>query len=256
MSGILQGKTALVTGASRGIGRAIAERLAASGALVAISYASNAAAAQEAVAAIEDQGGQAFALQADFERAEEVAALAQALDAELVRRRSEPALDILVNNAGSGGYANTPATSEDFYDATFARNTRAPFFLVQALFDRFRSGGSVINISSEGVRLNLPGTIAYNMAKAAQESFTRTLANELGPRGVRVNSVAPGFVLDTDINAGFVDNAEVLAQIQGLTALRRLGYSTDIANVVHMLVSPDASFMTGQLIEVSGGYRL
>jgi NAD(P)-dependent dehydrogenase (short-subunit alcohol dehydrogenase family) len=254
MDTILAGKTALVTGASRGLGRAVAERLAASGALVAVNYVSNAAAAQEVVAGIEARGGRAFLLQMDMERPDAGPRLAEALEAELVRRTGEPALDILVNNVGGGDYAKILDTTEAFYDATFARNTRSTFFLVKALYHRFRSGGSVVNISSEGVRLSLPETVAYNMAKAALDSFTRSLVNELGPLGVRVNSLAPG-MMDTHGNQWLLQDPVMSRQIVENTALRRIGSAEDFADVVHAIVSPATSFVTGQWIEVSGGYR-
>jgi NAD(P)-dependent dehydrogenase (short-subunit alcohol dehydrogenase family) len=250
----LQGKTALVTGASRGLGRAIAERLAAAGCLVAVNYVSNLEAAQAVVSGVEAAGGQAFLLQQDMEQPDAVTRLVAGLEAELVRRTGEPGLDILVNNVGGGDYAKILDTTEDFYDATFTRNTRAAFFLVKALYHRFRPGGSVINISSEGVRLALPDTIAYNMAKAALDSFTRSLVNELGPLGVRVNSVMPG-MMDTHGNKWIFDDPEKSREVVENTALRRIGTAEDFANVVHSLVSPAWSFVTGQWIEVSGGFR-
>jgi NAD(P)-dependent dehydrogenase (short-subunit alcohol dehydrogenase family) len=246
----LKGKTALVTGASRGLGRAIAERLAAAGALVAVNYVSNVEAAQEVVSGIEAAGGQAFLLQQDMEKADAVAKLVEGLEAELVRRTGEPALDILVNNVGGGDYCKILDTTEDFYDATFARNTRSAFFLVRALYHRFRSGGSVINISSEGVRLALPETIAYNMAKAALDNFTRSLVNELGPLGVRVNSVMPG-MMDTHGNQWIFNDPEMSKQVVENTALRRIGSAQDFAEVVHYLDSPAMSFVTEHWIEVS-----
>jgi 3-oxoacyl-[acyl-carrier protein] reductase len=251
MDDILRGKTALVTGASRGIGRAIAERLAASGALVAINYASRADAAQEVLAGIEARGGKGFVLHRELGPAGSAEALAAALTAELVERTGEPGLDILVNNAGSGDWATITETTEEIYDGTFARNTRVPFFLVKALYDRFRGGGSIINISSAAVRVNVPPIIAYNMAKAAQESFTKTIAKELGPRNIRVNSVAPGFIC-TDNNAAVHGDPEQAQAMVDTIALGRLGQPREIADFVHALVSPASSFVTGQLIEVGG----
>jgi 3-oxoacyl-[acyl-carrier protein] reductase len=251
MDQVLRGKTALVTGASRGIGRAIAERLAESGALVAINFVNNTKAAQEVLSSIESKGGRAFTIQLELGPPGSAEALAAALETELTRRTGEPTLDILVNNAGNGDFATILQTTDEIYDGTFARNTRVPFFLVKALYHRFRSGGSIINISSAAVRINIPGIVAYNMAKAAQESFTKTLAKELGPRNVRVNSVAPGFIA-TDYNADVHSNPERRKQMEDITALRRLGHPSDMAGFVHALVSPDSSFVTGQLIEVSG----
>jgi 3-oxoacyl-[acyl-carrier protein] reductase len=251
----LEGKVALVTGAAREIGRAIAERLGRAGALVCVNYASNAEAAQEVVRTIEAAGGQAFAVGVELGQPGSIDALVHRFTEALVQRTGSPDLDILVNNVGSGGYAGILDTTDDFYDATFARNTRTPFFLVKALYHRLRSGGSVINLSSEGVRLNIPEVIAYNMAKAAVEAFTRTLANELGPRGVRVNAIAPGLI-DSAINAPILGDPEQARQVTAATALRRIGKTTDIAEMVHALVTTPGAFVTGQIIEVSGGYRL
>ena len=194
MPGDLHGKTALVTGASRGIGRATAERLAASGAIVGVHYAKNTKAAAEALSSIEAKGGQAFLIQAEFGRPGAVDKVVSELEAELLRRTGDAGLDILINNAGGGGYATVPETTEESYDRTFDLNTRTPFFLTQKLLPRLRSGGSVINISSEATRLHLVNTVAYSMAKSALEDFTICLAKEIGPRGIRVNAVKPGVI--------------------------------------------------------------
>jgi 3-oxoacyl-[acyl-carrier protein] reductase len=252
MEKVLQGKTALVTGGSRGIGRATAQRLAASGALVAINYMSNTGAAEEVVSSIESLGGQAFALQLELGPKGSAETLAEAVMTEIYRRTGESALDILVNNAGNGDWATITETTDEMYDGTFDRNTRIPFFLVKALYDRFRSGGSIINISSAAVRVSMPAIIAYNMAKAAQESFTKTLAKDMGPRGIRVNSVAPGFIA-TDYNANVHTNPDLVKRMIENVALRRLGQPSDMADFIHALVSPASSYVSGQLIEVGGG---
>lgn len=256
---VLAGKIALVTGASRGIGRAVAERLAESGALVAVHYAGNEAAADEVVAGIERSGGRAFKLQAKFGEPGAVGSLVEALQAALLERTGETALDILVNNAGGGAagaeFASVASENERDYDYNFDLNTKTPFFLSQALLPQLRSGGSVINVSSAAARLELVEFAAYSMAKAALESFTRILAKEIGPSGIRVNAVVPGFIR-TDQSVAFIGDPENRKKVEGMTALRRVGEPADMAGVVHALVSPDMSYVTAQVIEVSGGYRL
>lgn len=254
MDGLLQGKTALVTGASRGIGRGIAERFAASGALVAVHYATNAAAAEETVAAIAAGGGQAFAIQAEFGTPGAIEKVVGELEAELLRRTGDGGLDVLVNNAGGGAYASVQDTSEQVYDQAFALNTRTPFFLTQALLPRLRRGGSVINLSSEAARLHLVETVAYSMAKSALEDFTVCLAKEVGPRGIRVNAVRPG-VIRTAQSEDYLSIPERKKEVEAATALRRIGHTDDMAEFVHALVTA-AGFVTGQVVEVSGGYLL
>jgi NAD(P)-dependent dehydrogenase (short-subunit alcohol dehydrogenase family) len=254
MDGLLHGKTALVTGASRGIGRGVAERFAASGALVAVHYATNVAAAEETIAAIHAQGGEAFAIQAEFGASGAIEKVAGELETELLRRTGDDGLDILVNNAGGGEYASVQETSERLYDQAFALNTRTPFFLTQALLPRLRRGGSVINLSSEAARLHLVETVAYSMAKSALEDFTICLAKEVGARGIRVNAVRPG-VIRTAQSEDYLSIPERKAEIENATALRRIGHTDDMAEFVHALVTA-AGFVTGQIVEVSGGYLL
>ncbi|PEQ13788.1 hypothetical protein B2G71_05605 [Novosphingobium sp. PC22D] len=189
----LADKTALVTGSSRGLGREMAKRLAEAGALVAVNYASNAEAAEETVEEIAAAGGAAFAIRGQLGDAATAQALAASLSRELTARSGSGRLDILVNNIGGGDYARIADVSQEAYDQTFSNNVRGAFFLTQALLDTIADNGRVINISSTGARLTDPGIIVYTMAKAAVDAFTRVLAAELGPRGITVNSVAPGF---------------------------------------------------------------
>lgn len=251
----LEGKTALVTGASRGLGRAMAQRLASAGALVAVNYTSNREAAEETVALIAGEGGEAFIVQATLGGQAEAAKLAAALDAEFERRRGSTRLDILVNNVGGGGYAAMLDVDEATYDHMMQNNVRGGFFLVQALHDRLADNGRVINISSAGARLTDPGFITYTMAKAAVDAFTRVLAAELGPRGITVNAVSPGFTAG-ETNDYIVQDPAAAQPIIDATALRRFGTPEEIADAVYALASPHGRWVTAQVIEASGGFQL
>jgi NAD(P)-dependent dehydrogenase (short-subunit alcohol dehydrogenase family) len=251
----LQGKTALVTGGTRNLGLAMAQRLAASGAIVAVNYASNAQAAQAAVASITADGGQAFAIQARLGEPGANEVLAVALDAELQRLTGSTGLDILVNNIGGGEYGTLASTTPEHYDRTFSNNVRSPFFLTQALLPRLNDGGRVINVSSAASRLAGKDFIAYSMSKAALDMFTRVLAKDLGPRRINVNGVQPGFNR-TDTNVDVLENEEMRKRIEAMTAFGRFGEPSDIADVVHFLASPDSRWVTGQTIEASGGFSM
>ncbi|MFC6010804.1 SDR family oxidoreductase [Nocardia lasii] len=247
-------KTALVTGASRGIGRAIAERLARDGVLVAVHFGQNDAAAKEVVAGIEADGGRAFAVRGDL-GATDFATLLADVDAGFADLGAPAGLDILVNNAGmtvmNGVDTMTPAE----FDVLFATNVRAPFFLVQGVLDRLRDGGRVVNMSSAVTRIAIPDIAAYTMTKGAIDSFTRVLAQALGPRGITVNAVAPGYVL-TDMNAWLIDNPDGQREASSNVALGRVGRPADIADIVAYLVSDDARWITGQTLDASGGSAL
>jgi NAD(P)-dependent dehydrogenase (short-subunit alcohol dehydrogenase family) len=251
----LAGKTALVTGASRGLGQGIAERLAGAGALVAVNYAVNAQAAAETVRRIEANGGQAFAVQAQLAGEAEAGKLAAALDEELSRRTGSRGVDILVNNIGGGDYGGILAVDEAFFDQMVNNNVRGPFFLTRALYDRINDFGRVINLSSTGSRLTDPGIIVYTMVKAAVEAFTRVLAQDLGPRGITVNSVAPGFTAG-ETNDYIVQDPVAAKQVTDVTALRRFGTPEEIADIVYALASPLGRWVTAQNIEASGGFKL
>lgn len=251
----LAGKTALVTGASRGLGRGIAERLAAAGALVAVNYAGNAEAAAETVRRIEEAGGQAFAVQAKLGGVAEAEKLAAAVGDELSRRTGKPGIDILVNNIGGGDYGTILDADEAFFDQVMNNNVRGAFFLTRALHGRINDNGRVINLSSAGSRLTDPGIIVYTMAKAAVEAFTRVLAAELGPRGITVNSVAPGFTAG-ETNDHIVQDPVAARQVTEATALRRFGTPEEIADTVYALASPLGRWVTAQNVEASGGFRL
>lgn len=255
MSGELEGKTALVTGASRGLGVHMARRLARAGALVAVNYASDEEAANETVRLIELEGGQAFTVQARLGGEAAASELVSRLDRELMARTGSTRLDILVNNIGGGDYCPIVSADETSYDLVFANNVRGPFFLTRALYDRLNDYGRVINISSTGARLTDPNIIIYTMAKAAVDAFTRVLAQDLGKRGITVNSVAPGFTAGPT-NAYIVDDPVAAKKVTDVTALNRFGQPEEIADVVFFLASPLGRWVTAQHIEASGGFKL
>ncbi|GIG66653.1 SDR family oxidoreductase [Phytomonospora endophytica] len=246
----LIGKTALVTGASRGIGRAIAARLAAEGALVAVHYGSNKAAADETVAAIQAAGGRAFAVGADFGTEGDIDALLTGLDAGL----GGTGLDILVNNAALAGGTDLENSTPDYFDRMFAVNVKAPFFLIQRLLPNMRDGGRVINVSSGVTRIALPETV-YAMTKGAVETMSRNLANSYatGKRGITVNTVAPGPV---DTGHPMFQIPEVVEGTAKATALDRMGEPEDIAAAVAFLASDDARWITGNTVDATGGMFL
>ncbi|WP_175411722.1 SDR family oxidoreductase [Streptomyces sp. TRM64462] len=251
----LNEKTALVTGASRGIGRGTAERLARDGALVAVHYGSNETAARATVDAIRAAGGRAFPVRADLAAPDAAAQLYAALDAGLAAEGAAPGLDILVNNAAIGPLADIDAVTPEHFDEVFSVNVRAPFFLVQQGLKRLRDGGRVINVTSAVTRIAFPEAIAYSMSKGAVEVFTTALAKQLGPRGITVNTVAPGFV-ETDMNAPLRQTPEGAAHLASYSVFDRIGQPADVADVVAFLASDDARWLTGQWLGATGGSEL
>jgi 3-oxoacyl-[acyl-carrier protein] reductase len=252
----LAGKVALVTGASRGIGRAIALRLAGDGALVAVHYGSNGASAAETVKAIADANGRAFAVQArldgDVSGIDEMFAL---LDRHLMEATGEARFDILVNNAGVDRFGSIEEITPEVFDLVFDTNVRGPFFLTQRAIPRIRDNGRIINLSSGLARVVIPRHTVYSMTKSAVQKLTAILAQELGPRGITVNAVAPGAVL-TDMTASWLkDNAAAAAEVAGITALGRVGQTRDIADVVAFLASDDARWVTGNVVDATGGQQ-
>ncbi|MES4892279.1 SDR family oxidoreductase [Streptomyces sp. NPDC096012] len=248
------GKTALVTGGSRGIGRAIGRRLAREGALVAVHYGHDRSAAERTVKEIEADGGLAFPVHAELGVPGDADTLWSAFDRALAGRDAEPGLDILVNNAGITLPRRIADVTEADYDRAFAVNTKAPFFVVQRGLDRLRDGGRIVNVSSVATRLAFPPLVAYTMTKAALDYLTLALAQELGPRGITVNSVAPGYT-ETEINPT-LSVPEIRQRYAGASVFGRLGAPADIADVVSFVASDDARWVTGQWIDASGGVHL
>jgi 3-oxoacyl-[acyl-carrier protein] reductase len=251
---MLAGRTALVTGASRGIGREIALGLAREGAVVCVHYGQAADAAAETVRLIEEAGGRAFPAQATFGAGDAPALLLERFAAGLAPFGME-GLDILVNNAGVGVMAAIADTDEALLDRFLAVNLKAPFLLTRAALPTMRDGGRIITISSMVSVAAYPACIGYAMSKAGVNSFTRSLAAELGARGITVNAIAPG-ATDTDFLSPLRDNAPFMAAIRDMTALRRLGQPGDIAAVALFLASPAGGWLTGQVLEASGGMHL
>ncbi|ARF57345.1 SDR family oxidoreductase [Streptomyces gilvosporeus] len=256
--GTLSGRTALVTGGSRGIGRAIAERLGRDGARVAVHYGRDEVAAKETVAAIEAEGGRAFAIRAELGVPGDAATLWAAFDEQA------DGLDILVNNAGinkavDGTLKRIGEVTEEDFDRLFAVNAKAPFFIAQQGLRRMRDGGRIITTSTGLTRgAAKPELIAYAMSKGAVDVFTSTLAKDLGPRGITVNAVAPGAV-DTDMNAGWLrgeGNSEARTALRAISPLGRVGQPADIGDVVAFLASDDSRWVTGQWIDATGGALL
>ncbi len=252
MSTPLKNKIALVTGGSNGIGRAIAERLGRDGATVAITYARDEAAAKETVDGIEKNGGSAFALRLELGQPDDATRLWAAFDAAGVHHVPDGKLDILIHNAAGGSFAPLSDLTQEDYDRVFAVNVRAPFFITQAALPRLRDGGRVIAISSLAATLATPEMIAYSASKGALDAFTLALAKGLGPRGITVNSVAPGVIL-TRNNARLMDDPEAAAQEAERVALGRLGRPDDVADLVAFLASDDSRWITGQVIDATGG---
>jgi 3-oxoacyl-[acyl-carrier protein] reductase len=252
----LDGKTAVVTGASRGVGRATALRLADRGALVAVHYAADARAAEDVVDIIRKAGGRAFAVQADLAAADGPERLWSKFGDDVTEFAEDGAVDIVVNNAATSVRATLEETKIDDFDRMFAVNIRAPFFLIQQALGRLRNGARIVNVTSAVTRMAFPEVIAYGLTKGALNTLTLTLAQELGPRGITVNAVSPG-TLDTDVNAGWLrGNPEAEESVAQQAALRRVGQPQDVADVVAFLVSDQARWVTGQVIEASGGARL
>lgn len=242
----LAGKVAIVTGASRGIGRAIAERLAADGADVIVNYAGSRDKAEEVVAQIHAAGGRAVAVQADIADGAQVARLFEQAQARSGR------IDIVVQNAGiidsmAGSLAETP---DEVFDQVFAVNTRGTFLVLREAARRIADSGRIVVLSTVITRAGYPGTAVYGGSKAAVEQFVRTLANELGPRGITVNGVLPGMTETDMMRAVMSPEAREYAIAQ--TALRRMGQPEDIADVVAFLAGPDGRWVTGQNLVASG----
>lgn len=245
MDSSLQGKTAIVTGASRGIGAAIAQRLAAGSARVVVNYVRGEGEAAEVVRKITDQGGQAVAVQADVSTAAGARTLFDAAETHY------GAADILINNAGTILYKLLADVSEEEFDRLFAVNVKGTFLTCKLAATRLREGGAIVNFSSSTTALMLPTYAAYVATKGAVEQLSHVFAKEMGKRKIRVNVVSPG-PTDTELfNQGKTE--EDRQRMASMAALNRLGTPEDIAQVVAWLVSPEAGWVNGQNLRANGG---
>jgi len=244
---LLEGKVAVVTGASRGIGRAIAETLAAEGASVVVNYQSNAAAAEAVVAGIRERGGQALAVAADVsDMAAAEGLIKAALDAY-------DHIDIVVNNAGTTRDTLLLSMKEEQWDVVIDTNLKSVFNVCKAAARpmlRRKKGGRIINISSVAGIVGQPGQTNYAASKAGIIGFSKSLAKELGSRGITVNVVAPGFV-PTDLTAGLPD--DLVKQTLAYIPLGRWGEAQEVAHAVAFLASDRAAYITGEVLRVDGG---
>lgn len=257
MSGKLLNKVALVTGGSRGIGRAVALAFAREGAsLIGVHYASNAEAAEATVRDIEALGAKAVAIRADLKGGKEAAELVwDQFRTAVVAVTGDSRFDILVNNAGVAPAISLAQTTETALDEILATNLKAPFFLIQVLADHIRDHGRIINVSTGFTRVAAPTHPAYAASKGALETLTLALAPEFGSRGITVNAAMPG-VTETDMNASWINVPEARAGAEAMSVFGRVGQPPDVADIIAFIASNEARWMTGQVVDATGGARL
>lgn len=249
-------KIALITGANRGLGRNTALSIARQGGDIIVAYRGNTTQAEAVVAEIRTLGRKAIALQLDMAQTASFPTVAETLHRQLAEVWERDTFDYLINNAGQGEFARVADTTEAQFDGLFNVHVKGMFFLVQTLLPLLADGGRIINFSSGLTRVSYPGFSAYAAAKAAVEMLSVYMARELGPRGITVNTIAPG-AIETDFGGGLVrDNADVNAQFAAMTALGRVGVPDDIGPVVANLLRDDNRWVTAQRIEVSGGQTI
>jgi NAD(P)-dependent dehydrogenase (short-subunit alcohol dehydrogenase family) len=246
---------ALITGASRGIGKSTALTLAERGIDAIVTYVSSEREANDVVAAIRARGRKAVALQLDLTKTESFDGFVSDVKRQLASVWSRERIDYLVNNGGAGGAAPFAETTEATFDMLVGVHFKGPFFLTQKLLPLLADGGRIVNVSTGLTRYTLPGVSVYAAVKSALEAVTRVLAVELGPRRIAVNAVAPGGIL-TDFAGGYLRDAQFQKVVVADTPLGRVGEPEDVADVIASLLSPATRWVTGQRIEVTGGYRL
>ena len=245
MSNANHTQVAIVTGASRGIGAAVARRLAQDGFAVTINYAAGAAQAEALVAELKAAGASAIAVQADVSKADDVRRLFETTEQQLGK------VDVLVNNAGVLKTVPLADTSDALYDQTFDINVRGTFNTLREAAARLADGGRIVNFSSTTLALNMPGYAVYNATKAAVEAFTHVFAKELRGRNITVNAVAPGPIATSLFLDGKTE--EQIQAFAKMPPLQRLGQPEDIACVVAFLAGPDAGWVNGQILRANGG---
>ncbi|WP_078325406.1 SDR family NAD(P)-dependent oxidoreductase [Mycobacteroides salmoniphilum] len=245
--GILAGKTALVTGASKGIGAAIARDLASAGAHVAVHYSSSKRGADHVVKSIHDAGGQAFAIQADISDPASVKGLFTELSTRI------DTLDILVNNAGVYEMGTIESLTADELQRQFSLNVFGLAITITEALGVLDRGSSIVNIGSSVTSFTPANSLVYTASKGAVDTITGTLAKELGPRGIRVNSVNPGLTVTDGMQSSAFSSREFRTEIENLTPLGRIGIPEDIAPAVTFLASDRASWITGEILVIGGG---
>jgi 3-oxoacyl-[acyl-carrier protein] reductase len=246
----LQGQVAVVTGASKGLGAAIAEHLAAAGAAVVVNFASSKAGGEAVVNRIRKADGKAVAVQADVSKPDDI----RRLFAET--KKAFGKLDILVNNAGVYEFAPLQAISADHFHKHFNLNVLGLLLTTQEAVKHFGpAGGTIINMSSFAATSAPPSTSVYSGTKAAVNAITRSLAQELGPRKIRVNAISPGVVETEGLHAAGISGSDFQRQIETQTPLGRISQPQDVAPAVVFLASPDSAWITGENLYVSGGLR-
>ena len=246
----LAGKVAVVTGASKGIGAAIAKHLASDGAAVVVNYSASKAGADKVVAEIKAAGGMAVAVHANVAKKSDIEKLV------VETKEAFGPIDILVNNAGIYEFAPIQQITEEHFHKQFDLNVLGLLLTTQEALKNFNpSGGSVINLSSVVSTLAFPNASVYSGTKGAVDAITRSLASELGPRGIRVNAIRPGMVETEGTHAAGIENSEMQNQVRAQTPLGRLGKPMDIAGTVGFLASADSSWITGETFVIAGGLR-
>ncbi|MEX3930587.1 SDR family oxidoreductase [Paraburkholderia phymatum] len=245
MNNVKNAKVAIVTGASRGIGAAIARRLASDGFAVVVNYAASSKEADTLVEALKSQGAAAIAVKADVSNADDVRRMFETTEQQLGK------VDVVVNNAGIMKTLPLADTSDALYTQTFDINVRGTFNTLREAAARMNNGGRIVNFSSTTLALNMPGYAIYNATKAAVEAFTHVFAKELRGRDITVNAVAPGPVATALFLAGKTE--EQIQNFAKMPPLQRLGRPEDIASVVSFLAGPDSAWVNGQILRANGG---
>lgn len=246
----LSGKIAVITGASKGIGAAIAEHMAAEGAAVVVNYASSKSGADAVVARIAQKGGKAIAVQADVSKSDDI----QRLFAETIQAFGK--LDILVNNAGIYEFAPLEQITAEHFHKQVNLNVLGLLLTTQAAVKHFGpEGGAIVNISSVVATLAPAYTSVYSSTKAAVNAITKSLAKELGPRKIRVNAINPGLVESEGTHTAGITDSDFRKETEAQTPLGRIGQPHDIAPAVAFLASPESAWITGETLYISGGLR-
>jgi 3-oxoacyl-[acyl-carrier protein] reductase len=249
MANKLNGKVAVVTGTSKGIGAGIARHLADEGAAVVVNYGSSKAGADRVVAEITGKGGKAVAVQADISKPEDIRRLfAQT-------RKAFGAVDILVNNAGIYEFGALDEVTLEHFHKQFNLNVLGLLLATKEAVRYFRDGGSVINISSVAATSAPPTASVYSATKAAVDAVTQSLAKELGPRKIRVNSINPGIVETEGVHAAGISESDFRRQVEAQTPLGRIGQPEDIGPAAVFLASGDSAWITGETLHIAGGFR-